>query len=44
VKIYYFKVRKVAGDKVINNPNDTIVEADWKSLSEIKKVEHAYSK
>jgi hypothetical protein len=44
VKAYYFKVRKVGGNKVINNPDDTIVEADWKPLFEIKKVEHAYPK
>jgi 8-oxo-dGTP diphosphatase len=42
VKTHYFKVKKVGESKGINDPDKIIEEVDWKSLSEIEMVEHAY--
>lgn len=42
VKTYYFKVEKFGESSGINDPDKIIAEADWKSLSEIKTVNHAY--
>lgn len=42
VKTHYFKVKKVGESQGINDPDKIIEEVDWKSLSEIEMVEHAY--
>lgn len=38
VRTYYFKVEKIGESNGINDPDKIIVEADWKSLSEIKTI------
>lgn len=42
VKTYYFRVEKIGESSGINDPDGIIAEADWKSLSEIKTLSHAY--
>lgn len=42
VTTYYFRVEKIGGSSGINDPDKIIVEADWKSLSELKTIDHAY--
>lgn len=42
VKTYYFKVEKIGESSGINDPDEIIAEADWKSLSEMKTITHAY--
>lgn len=42
VKIYYFRIEKISESNGINDPDGIIVEADWKSLSEMKTINHAY--
>ncbi|WOV83786.1 NUDIX hydrolase [Sporosarcina jeotgali] len=42
VKTYYFKVEKTGESTGINDPDGIIAEADWKSISEIKTISHAY--
>ena len=42
VKTYYFRVEKFAEIRGINDPDKIIAEAEWKSLSEIKTIIHAY--
>ncbi|MDW0117554.1 NUDIX hydrolase [Sporosarcina thermotolerans] len=42
VKTYYFRVEKIGESSGINDPDEIIVEADWKSLSEIKTIHHVY--
>lgn len=42
VKTYYFKVEKIGESSGINDPDEIIAEVDWKSISEIKTIEHAY--
>lgn len=42
VKTYYFRVEKIGESSGINDPDKIIDEADWKSLSDIKTINHAY--
>lgn len=42
VKTYYFRVEKIGESTGINDPDEIIAEADWKSLYEIKTISHAY--
>lgn len=42
VKTYYFKVKKAGESEGINDPDNIIVEAGWKSLRDIQKMQHAY--
>ncbi|GAA0496482.1 hypothetical protein GCM10008986_24260 [Salinibacillus aidingensis] len=42
VKTYYFKVEKIGESEGINDPDKTIIEAAWKSLSEIDNMIHIY--
>ena len=42
VRTYYFKVEKIGESNGINDPDKIIAEADWKSISEIKTIKHAY--
>ncbi|WP_262177192.1 NUDIX hydrolase [Saccharococcus sp. Marseille-Q5394] len=42
VKTYYFRVEKIGDSSGINDPDQIIVEADWKSLSDIKTINHVY--
>ncbi|MFC5602511.1 NUDIX hydrolase [Sporosarcina koreensis] len=42
VKTYYFRVEKIGDSSGINDPDEIIAEADWKSLSEIKTISHVY--
>lgn len=42
VTTYYFRVEKIGGSSGINDPDKIIVEADWKSLSEMKTIKHVY--
>ena len=42
VKTYYFKVKKAGESEGINDPDNIIVEAGWKSLRDIQKLQHAY--
>ncbi|MBD7986312.1 hypothetical protein H9649_17210 [Sporosarcina sp. Sa2YVA2] len=39
---YYFRVEKIGESSGINDPDELIAEADWKSLSEIKAINHVY--
>ncbi|ETT80590.1 NUDIX hydrolase [Viridibacillus sp. FSL R5-0477] len=42
VKSYYFKVKKTGESEGINDPDNIIVDADWKSLRDIRNIQHAY--
>jgi 8-oxo-dGTP pyrophosphatase MutT (NUDIX family) len=42
VKTYYFKVKKTGESEGINDPDNIIVDADWKSLRDIQNIQHAY--
>ncbi|XXM72490.1 NUDIX hydrolase [Lysinibacillus sphaericus] len=42
VKTHYFKVEKMGVSSGINDPDKTIAEAAWKSLSDIHKLDHLY--
>jgi ADP-ribose pyrophosphatase YjhB (NUDIX family) len=42
VKTYYFKVEKIGESEGINDPDKTIIEAAWKSLSELDNLVHMY--
>ncbi|QTD42378.1 NUDIX hydrolase [Sporosarcina sp. Te-1] len=42
VKIHYFRVVKIGESSGINDPDDNIAEAEWKSISEMKMISHAY--
>jgi 8-oxo-dGTP diphosphatase len=42
VQIHYFKVEKLGESTGINDPDETIVEAAWKSLSALHDLEHMY--
>lgn len=42
VKTYYFKVKKVGESEGINDPDNIIVTAEWKSLSDIQAIQHVY--
>ncbi|MCM3711932.1 NUDIX hydrolase [Sporosarcina luteola] len=42
VKTYYFRVEKIGESSGINDPDEIIAEAEWKSLSEIKTIPHSY--
>lgn len=42
VKTYYFKVEKRGESEGIDDPDKTIVEAEWKSLSDIHQIQHVY--
>lgn len=42
VKTYYFKVQKIGESNGINDPDGLIAAAEWKSLTEVKTIKHAY--
>ncbi|KOO51395.1 NUDIX hydrolase [Viridibacillus arvi] len=42
VKTYYFKVKKTGESAGINDPDNIIVDAGWKSLRDIQNIQHAY--
>lgn len=42
VTTYYFRVDKIGESSGINDPDEIIAEADWKSLPELKTIKHAY--
>ncbi|MEK5481805.1 NUDIX hydrolase [Viridibacillus sp. FSL R5-0888] len=42
VKTYYFKVKNTGESEGINDPDNIIVDADWKSLRDIRNIQHAY--
>ncbi|MGE7925764.1 NUDIX hydrolase [Viridibacillus arvi] len=42
VKINYFKVKKTGESVGINDPDNIIVDAGWKSLRDIQNIQHAY--
>ncbi|MGE7835792.1 NUDIX hydrolase [Viridibacillus arvi] len=42
VKTYYFKVKKTGESEGINDPDNLIVDAGWKSLRDIQNIQHAY--
>ncbi|MDP4550093.1 NUDIX hydrolase [Alkalihalobacillus macyae] len=42
VKTHYFRVEKAGESVGINDPDNTIIEASWKSISELKKLVHMY--
>ncbi|MCM3745393.1 NUDIX hydrolase [Sporosarcina luteola] len=42
VKTYYFRVEKIGESSGINDPDEIIAEADWKSVSELITISHAY--
>lgn len=42
VTTYYFRVDKIGESSGINDPDEIIAEADWKSLSELKTIDHVY--
>jgi mutator protein MutT len=42
VKTHYFKVKKIGESQGINDPDNIISSAEWKSPSELQKIEHAY--
>ncbi|MGF9979198.1 NUDIX hydrolase [Viridibacillus arvi] len=42
VKTYYFKVKKTGESEGINDPDNIIVDAGWKSLRDIQNIQHAY--
>ncbi|WP_404433536.1 NUDIX hydrolase [Sutcliffiella horikoshii] len=39
---HYFKVEKIGESVGINDSDKTIIEAAWKSLSELKNLKHVY--
>ncbi|MEI5908029.1 NUDIX hydrolase [Bacillus spongiae] len=42
VKTFYFKVRKMSRIHGIMDPDDTIIAAEWKTLCDVQKINHAY--
>jgi 8-oxo-dGTP pyrophosphatase MutT (NUDIX family) len=42
VQTHYFKVEKLGDSAGINDPDETIVEAAWKSLSDLHDLDHMY--
>ena len=42
VTTFYFEGKVIGGEILLNDPDGIIVEVGWKSLSEIKKLKHAY--
>lgn len=42
VKTYYFLVNYFGESGGINDPDELIIEVDWKSLSEIQSIKHGY--
>ncbi|MBE1554660.1 NUDIX hydrolase [Sporosarcina limicola] len=42
VKTYYFKVKFFGESEGINDPDEIIIDVDWKSLSEVQSIEHDY--
>ncbi|QTC43861.1 NUDIX hydrolase [Bacillus sp. V3] len=42
VQTHYFKVEKTGDSAGINDPDGTIVEAAWKSLSNLHDLDHMY--
>jgi 8-oxo-dGTP pyrophosphatase MutT (NUDIX family) len=42
VKTHYFKAEKLGENAGINDPDDTIVEAAWIALSDLKDLMHMY--
>jgi len=42
VKTYYYKVDKIGDSSGVNDPDNLIAEAAWKSIADIKMLEHAY--
>jgi 8-oxo-dGTP pyrophosphatase MutT (NUDIX family) len=42
VKTHYFKVEKLGESTGINDPDETIVEAAWIALSDLKDLAHMY--
>ncbi|MUK87959.1 NUDIX domain-containing protein [Ornithinibacillus sp. L9] len=43
VKTYYFEVKKIGTSAGIKDPDNIIVEVDWKSHSELQRVKHVYT-
>jgi len=41
-KINYFRVEKIGDSSGIKDPDQIVAEADWKSISEMKTIKHAY--
>ena len=42
VKTYYFRVDKIGLSSGINDPDNLIAEAEWKSISDLKILKHVY--
>jgi 8-oxo-dGTP diphosphatase len=42
VKTFYFEGEVTVGEILLNDPDGEVIEVDWKSLSEIKQLKHAY--
>lgn len=42
VKTYYYKVKCYGESEGINDPDEIIIDVDWKSLSDIQSIEHHY--
>ncbi len=42
VRTFYFEGEVIGGEIMLNDPDGIIVEAEWKSLPEIKELKHAY--
>ncbi|MEA3322489.1 MAG: NUDIX hydrolase [Bacillota bacterium] len=39
---HYFKVEKMGESMGIDDPDNTIIEVGWKSITELEKIEHTY--
>jgi len=42
VKTYYYRVDKIGERSGVNDPDNLIAEVAWKSIIDIKMLEHAY--
>ncbi|MDW0115585.1 NUDIX hydrolase [Sporosarcina thermotolerans] len=42
VTTYYFRVEKIGESSGINDPDEIIAEANWKSLAELNAINHVY--
>jgi len=42
VTSYYYEGRVTGGDILLCDPDQTIVEVGWKTLSELRKIKHMY--
>lgn len=42
VKTYYFIVKKIGDSEGIDDPDNIIIDTDWKSLTDIQNIQHAY--